>query len=235
MTTNQECLKCRTKVAKDAKYCPECGANLADQSCPNCGVRIEENPNFCSECGYEIRSDTKDVSKSGPYSDKIDEATERFTDKKRSEPTDDSGDSSWTPAFPIFSVFTAIMLIWAGMVQVPRTGEVFFFMFAGVLVIPRVRRHVVPLIREKTGVDMSWHRDDWEDKPPNNPWRRPFFWIGIAYSLLLLLAIAVSVMEAANDPTMSAGTGLIMTVFVFILAVFFVYGIRLFRRLTSSR
>jgi hypothetical protein len=32
-------------------------------------------------------------------------------------------------------------------------------------------------------------------------WTRPFFLVGIAYTPLLLLTVAVFVMEAANDPT----------------------------------
>ncbi|WP_238477560.1 zinc ribbon domain-containing protein [Natranaeroarchaeum sulfidigenes] len=234
MVTNQECLKCKTKVAKDAKYCPECGTNLADYSCPNCGVRIEQDPNFCSECGYEIQSDIEEVKKSDHDTNKMDEVTEDITNKDQREAADGTDDSRWDPAFPIFSIFTAIMLIWAGMVQVPRTGEVFFFMLAGVLVIPRVRRRVVPLIHDKTGVDLSWHRDDWEEGPPDRIWSRPFFLIGLAYTLLLLLAVAVSIMETANDPTMSASAGLVMVVFVFVLALVIVYGIRGIRRLTTA-
>lgn len=234
MVTNQECIECGTEVSKDAKYCPRCGTDLSENLCSNCGVKIEDDPNYCPECGYETHSDTEDVRKSGSDSDKTDEVTANTTNKERRVIEDDPDDSNWEPAFPIFSVFTGLMLIWAGIVQPP--GDIFglFLIVAGILVIPRVRRRVVPLIRKKAGVDLSWHRADWEGGPPDSIWTRPFFLVSMTYTLLLLLAVAVSVMEAVNDPTVSASAGLVMAVFVFFLAVAIVYGIKGIRRATTA-
>lgn len=163
------------------------------------------------------------------------ENTRDIAEQENPSKTENQAESSWNPAFPVFSVFTGLMLIWAGTVQSPGNMEGFFLIVAGGAVIPRVRRRIVTLTQQKIGVDFSWNRDDWENGAPDDFGFRPIFLAGMAYSILLLLAIAIAVMEAANDPTMSAGGGLTMTVLVFILAIIIVYGIRGFRRLTSGQ
>lgn len=49
------CPQCETPLAANAKFCPECGAQLKAQSeCPACGTALTPGAKFCPECGQKI-------------------------------------------------------------------------------------------------------------------------------------------------------------------------------------
>ena len=46
------CPKCNAPLAKNAKFCPECGTAIqADKFCTNCGAKLATDAKFCAECG----------------------------------------------------------------------------------------------------------------------------------------------------------------------------------------
>ena len=55
------CPKCQTKVAKGVKFCPSCGANLAelviaDTTCPKCMTKYPDGVKFCANDGESLVS-----------------------------------------------------------------------------------------------------------------------------------------------------------------------------------
>lgn len=50
-----ECMKCHSRIAKNLKFCPECGAaaGLSDKpiKCSNCGAVLNKSIKFCPQCG----------------------------------------------------------------------------------------------------------------------------------------------------------------------------------------
>jgi membrane protease subunit (stomatin/prohibitin family) len=48
------CPKCNAPLAKNAKFCPECGAAIqAGKFCTKCGAKLEPGAKFCGECGTQ--------------------------------------------------------------------------------------------------------------------------------------------------------------------------------------
>lgn len=46
------CPKCQAPLATNAKFCPECGADLkAAGTCAGCGAQLQPGAKFCAECG----------------------------------------------------------------------------------------------------------------------------------------------------------------------------------------
>jgi membrane protease subunit (stomatin/prohibitin family) len=46
------CPNCEAPLAKNAKFCPECGTKIkAEQFCTECGAKIAAGTKFCPECG----------------------------------------------------------------------------------------------------------------------------------------------------------------------------------------
>jgi membrane protease subunit (stomatin/prohibitin family) len=46
------CPKCEAPLAKNAKFCPECGAKIAQEKfCKECGSKLTAGAKFCPECG----------------------------------------------------------------------------------------------------------------------------------------------------------------------------------------
>jgi membrane protease subunit (stomatin/prohibitin family) len=46
------CPKCEAPLATNAKFCPECGAQLkAAAHCAQCGAKLTPNAKFCPDCG----------------------------------------------------------------------------------------------------------------------------------------------------------------------------------------
>lgn len=49
------CPKCEAPLASNAKFCPECGAQLKVKvQCPSCGSKLDPGSKFCQECGEKI-------------------------------------------------------------------------------------------------------------------------------------------------------------------------------------
>ncbi len=49
------CPKCEKPLAKNSKFCPNCGYSLKlKNECPKCSAKIQENAKFCAECGESI-------------------------------------------------------------------------------------------------------------------------------------------------------------------------------------
>jgi len=54
-TIRASCPACEAPLAANAKFCPECGAQLNKPSnCPNCGVKLGPDAKFCAECGTKV-------------------------------------------------------------------------------------------------------------------------------------------------------------------------------------
>lgn len=46
------CPNCSAPLAKNVKFCPECGAKIKSESfCTECGARLQSGAKFCAECG----------------------------------------------------------------------------------------------------------------------------------------------------------------------------------------
>ncbi len=49
----ENCPKCNAEIAKDAKFCRECGAPT-EVKCPKCGAEMAADAKFCRECGESL-------------------------------------------------------------------------------------------------------------------------------------------------------------------------------------
>jgi membrane protease subunit (stomatin/prohibitin family) len=46
------CPSCNAPLASKVKFCPECGAKIADEMhCTKCGAKLDPKVKFCPECG----------------------------------------------------------------------------------------------------------------------------------------------------------------------------------------
>lgn len=50
----RQCPNCNSTIPADAKFCPECGINLAGKTCPKCGTVNAPNAKFCTNCGTNL-------------------------------------------------------------------------------------------------------------------------------------------------------------------------------------
>lgn len=51
-TLTASCPNCHAPIAKNIKFCPECGAKIQTQAfCSACGAKLLPNAKFCAECG----------------------------------------------------------------------------------------------------------------------------------------------------------------------------------------
>ena len=49
------CPNCESPLAKNVKFCPECGANIKSSThCSECGVELQPGAKFCAECGTKV-------------------------------------------------------------------------------------------------------------------------------------------------------------------------------------
>jgi len=49
------CPNCESPLAKNVKFCPECGANIKSSThCTECGVELQPGAKFCTECGTKV-------------------------------------------------------------------------------------------------------------------------------------------------------------------------------------
>jgi len=48
-----KCPGCKATIAKDSKFCPECGKKIVNK-CPKCGHEVKPGARFCPECGERI-------------------------------------------------------------------------------------------------------------------------------------------------------------------------------------
>jgi hypothetical protein len=54
-TIRASCPGCGASLASNAKFCPECGANLKGGAfCKECGSKLEPGAKFCGECGTKV-------------------------------------------------------------------------------------------------------------------------------------------------------------------------------------
>lgn len=58
-----KCVKCGSKIAKNTKFCPECGASQ-NIKCPKCGESVSSGAKFCANCGEKLLAQ-KTCSKCG--------------------------------------------------------------------------------------------------------------------------------------------------------------------------
>jgi hypothetical protein len=63
-----KCAKCGHDNRAGAKFCEECGAQLAPV-CANCGSQLSAGARFCSECGYPAGQAAPATSSSSPRFD----------------------------------------------------------------------------------------------------------------------------------------------------------------------
>ncbi|MFX1345120.1 MAG: zinc ribbon domain-containing protein [Promethearchaeota archaeon] len=56
--TKVTCPFCGEEIARDAKFCPVCGAKLKE-------TEIEQKTKICSSCGYQLPLDAKYCYKCG--------------------------------------------------------------------------------------------------------------------------------------------------------------------------
>jgi membrane protease subunit (stomatin/prohibitin family) len=51
------CPKCNAPLAKNAKFCPECGAKIsAEAHCTQCGAKLKADSKFCADCGAKVEA-----------------------------------------------------------------------------------------------------------------------------------------------------------------------------------
>ena len=51
-TIRATCPECEAPLAENAKFCPECGAQLKTKAfCISCGAQLKPGSKFCPECG----------------------------------------------------------------------------------------------------------------------------------------------------------------------------------------
>jgi hypothetical protein len=49
------CPQCEAPLAKNVKFCPECGTKIKSEShCTECGAKVPAGAKFCAECGTEV-------------------------------------------------------------------------------------------------------------------------------------------------------------------------------------
>jgi membrane protease subunit (stomatin/prohibitin family) len=54
-TIRASCPECSEPLSGNAKFCPSCGAKLAQTvHCPECGAKLQPNAKFCMDCGHKI-------------------------------------------------------------------------------------------------------------------------------------------------------------------------------------
>lgn len=55
-TIRASCPKCQAPLAKNAKFCPECGTKLKSAAdCSHCGAKLTPGAKFCPECGEKTQ------------------------------------------------------------------------------------------------------------------------------------------------------------------------------------
>ena len=52
------CPQCHAPLAKNVKFCPECGAQIASTAhCTECGAKLTAGAKYCPECGHKVGSE----------------------------------------------------------------------------------------------------------------------------------------------------------------------------------
>ncbi len=50
----KQCPSCNATIPAGAKFCPECGTNLAAKTCPECSTANAPGAKFCTNCGTKL-------------------------------------------------------------------------------------------------------------------------------------------------------------------------------------
>lgn len=172
--------------------------------CPNCGTEVDDDAAYCRHCGVALNDSMDDP----------DTATD-------SDGPDDSADR-WNPKSPITSVFASIILLWTAL-HYGRISALLIFGVPAILVIPRVRRRIVP-----------WIREQFNEDPTSTG---AMVAVGGLYAILLLMAAASVIGSTANNPniggspTRQVTIGLLTIAIMFAIAVVIVTAIRINRKL----
>lgn len=156
--------------------------------CPSCGEEIPDDSEFCQHCGEHLSRSEK-----GPESTPDTDVTTDSTNQ-------------WNPAFPITSVFVAILFAWVTL-DLSTPSGVFMFGLPGILVIPRVRRYVIRWVNERYDRDLTTGR---------------IKGVGmVAYAILMFLALAFVIGSTANEPTVGGSPTRQVTVGILTIGIMF--------------
>ena len=68
-----KCPKCQFENYEGAKFCEQCGAELA-RKCPQCGAKVSPSAKFCAECGYNLTLPKEPVPEAISFEEKLDKA-----------------------------------------------------------------------------------------------------------------------------------------------------------------
>jgi hypothetical protein len=127
--------------------------------------------------------------------------------------------SGWNPVFPISSVFISILLIWSA-IEYANLSLVFFGI-PGILVIPRVRRYIVPWIGEKTNLNLTGSG--------------AITIFGICYAVLSFMGVFAVIGSTANDPTITGSPTDQLTIGILTIGIMFVFAVLIVAAIRVSR
>lgn len=130
----------------------------------------------------------------------------------------------WNPRIPITSAFVAVMLLWTAF-HYGRFSDFLIFGVPAVLIIPRVRRRIVPWVRERFNVDLSA--------------KGSVVAVAGIYAILFLMSAASMIGSVGSDPTIGGSPtrqvtiGLVSILIAFGIAAVTVTAVRVNRKLRA--
>ncbi len=151
-------------------YCQDCGTEISHQGAI-----------YCPECGAEIQSLNEHADSKEEENNSRPFQTPSENESSPDNPTEEAGE--WDPKMPISSVFISILFLWISI----EYGAISLIIFGipGFLIIPRVRRHVVPWVNDKLGIDLTT--------------RTSMVATGVTYSLGGILAFMLGLGSTGNN------------------------------------
>jgi DNA-directed RNA polymerase subunit RPC12/RpoP len=163
-----------------------------EATCPNCSSAIDQNDKFCSECGTDLHAIVC------PECGSSMEDSPNFCPECGYELQNSSEDTdeATKPAYTWHSYFAAVMLLWwsaYASTVVNQSGESLLFLAMGVAIVPPVRRRIVETTKDALNIDLSV--------------QAVRVVVGAVYALFVAGVALVMIGSGANDPTMSAWSG----------------------------